>query len=286
MTKDRFEELGKSFVIRFAILYAMPVLFFTALLMARSLTAEDRKEGAVKAPPNPPPPSKYAPANDLLAQVDYYIKRDSQALASQEEFDGAAKSRLRKDANTLAVLGLALALHDDENRLKAHAGEFVHSAQLLAKAGDFESAVAAFDELKKALSGEGSPAEKHLAAWEKVADLSQLMKQVPTINAGLKRGVSTPARLEKSKHEAAGHAAVLAAIAQASISDTHEVKDPADLEKWYQCCAEMRDAAGQVNAAVHAGDHAKTTSAMLRLANSCDTCHQSFRRNHSQDRKK
>jgi cytochrome c556 len=56
------------------------------------------------------------------------------------------------------------------------------------------------------------------------------------------------------------------------------VKNSADLEKWYQYCAEMRDAAGLVNTAVRAGDHAKATSAMSRLANSCETCHQVFRK--------
>jgi hypothetical protein len=260
---------------RYGWIYASLVLFTLALFAVRSLTAADE---AKKAPPAAPPASQYAPAEDLMAQVKYYIKRSEEGLASKEDFDDAAKARLKKDANTMAVLGLALALHDSDNAIKAQAGELITAAQTLAAAEDFDAASGAFANLKKAAAGSGAPAANNPKQWEKVAALEPLMKQVPTINTALKRGVSTAARLEKLKDESAGHAATLAAIAQASMSDTHEVKNPADLDKWYQYCAEMRDAAGQVNAAVRALDHAKTTSAMLRLTNSCDTCHKVFRK--------
>jgi hypothetical protein len=264
---------------QFASAYCVPfltaIVIVTGLFALRNLTAADTE---AKGMPAPPAASKYAPAEDVVAQVDYYVKRITEVLASKEGFDDAAKARLKKDANTLAVLGLVLALHDEDSRLKASAGSFIQAAQSLAKAADYDAASAAFEEVKKSAAGSGSASKNNPQQWEKVASLGQLMKQVPTINTALKRGVGTPARLEKLKAESAGHAAALAAIAQASMTDTHEVKNPADLDKWYQYCAEMRDAAGQVNAAVRAGDHAKTTTAMSRLANSCETCHKVFRK--------
>jgi cytochrome c556 len=259
----------------YALAYASLLMCLCVIFAARSLTAADE---AKKAPPAAPPASQYAPAADLIAQVNYYIKRSDEGLASKEDFDDAAKARLKKDANTMAVLGLALALHDSDNAIKSQAGELIKAAQALAKAQDFDVASLAFADLKKAATGSGAAAPNNPKEWQKVASLGQLMKQVPTVNTALKRGVSSPARLEKLKDESAGHAATLAAIAQASMADTHEVKNPADLDKWYEYCAEMRDAAGQVNAAVRALDHAKTTSAMLRLTNSCDTCHKVFRK--------
>jgi cytochrome c556 len=70
----------------------------------------------------------------------------------------------------------------------------------------------------------------------------------------------------------------LAAIAQTVMADTHLIKNRGDDEKWYQYCAEMRDAAGAVNAAIHADDQPATTAAMLRLTKSCETCHAEFRK--------
>ena len=56
------------------------------------------------------------------------------------------------------------------------------------------------------------------------------------------------------------------------------VKNPADMQQWYQFCAEMRDAAGAVNPAIHAGDQPAATDAMTRLAKSCEICHAVFRK--------
>ena len=84
--------------------------------------------------------------------------------------------------------------------------------------------------------------------------------------------------MEKEAEKAAGYAAALAVIGQAAMADTHEVKNPADLEKWYQFCAEMRDAAGAVGNGVRAQDFAATTAAMKRLSQNCDDCHAVFRK--------
>jgi cytochrome c556 len=59
--------------------------------------------------------------------------------------------------------------------------------------------------------------------------------------------------------------------------DDEYAKTPAELEKWRQFCSEMRDSAGQVNAAIHAGDAAAVNTAMRRLQQSCDACHGAFR---------
>jgi cytochrome c556 len=66
-------------------------------------------------------------------------------------------------------------------------------------------------------------------------------------------------------------------IAQAATADTHEVKDPNEIPRWQELCGQMRDAAGEVNAAVRAGDRAAVDAAMKRLTQSCDDCHKTFR---------
>ncbi|HEY5316010.1 MAG TPA: cytochrome c [Pirellulales bacterium] len=71
-------------------------------------------------------------------------------------------------------------------------------------------------------------------------------------------------------------AAALAAIGQASVYDTHEVKDPQQLPDWYRLAGEMRDAAGQLNATIRAKDKPGATAALKRLDNSCKACHKIF----------
>lgn len=253
---------------------------FCALAVAGVLSATFTivSAGEPQKTPASPPASQFAPANDLTAQVDYYVKRVGETLKSKDQFDDTAKAKIKKDGNTLVVLAMALALHDQDNRVKPRAGDLVQAGKALAKATDFDAASTAFENIKAAATGAGTATTPAPKQWEKVASLGQIMKQATAVNAALKRGVGTPARLEKLKDESAGNAALMAVIAEASMYDTHEVKNPADLGKWYQYCAEMRDAAGQVNADVRAGDHAKTTAAMSRLANSCETCHKVFRK--------
>jgi hypothetical protein len=247
-------------------------LKFAALVLVGAVMAAGLL--TAKEPPAPPKISTFAPADDLMGQVEYYLGRLEEALADEADFDEARHARVKKEANTLIVLALNLGMHDQDNPLKDAAPAVVATAQVLAKAPDHASARAALEEVKKAVAGQGGPA--NALQWGRIASLGQLMKQVPVVHASLKRGI-TPTRFQQLANQSAGHAATLAAIAQASVADTHEVKDPADLDKWFAYCIDMRDAAGEVNAAIRAGDLDATVMAMTRLNKSCDTCHEVFR---------
>ncbi len=226
-------------------------------------------------PPEIPKISSFAPAKDLIQQVDFYIGRISESLADPADFDLAKQSRTLKDANTLAALALMLAVHDEQHPLKPGAAALLKSAQELSNAGEnAQQAGAALEGVKRARaategSGEG-------VKWEKAASLSALMKAVPLVHTGLKRGVE-PNRLARQAAQTAGQSAALAAIAQASLLDPEPAKTPADVERWVQLCIQMRDAAGEVNSAVHAQDQAQVATAMKRLTQSCDACHAKFR---------
>ncbi len=230
-------------------------------------------------PPMPPKVSSFAPAKDLASQIDFYVGRLDEALAKKDDFDGANQSRAVKDAHTLAVISLALGMHDEEHPLKEGAVPMLQAAQALATAAtaeDFDAAVKAFADYKAA---RGSPSTSGRSlTWQKVADLGALMKQVPVVNTNLKRGVTDERRFKKQLEESAGQSATLAAIAQAAMFDTSAVKDPVDLEQWQKYCAEMRDAAAAVNTAVRAGDQAQATAAFSRMAKNCDDCHGVFRK--------
>ncbi len=235
---------------------------------------------AANSRPNPPSVSSFAPAEDLLSEVNFYVNRIEEAIADKNEFDDAAMTRLRKDANTLAAIFLALGLHDDHaNRFHDRAPELVKTAGQIAKATDLAEARTALVLLNSAMAHSGASSDNGgKLTWDKnVASFEELMKQVPSINSALKRAV-TPERLKAMQHQSAAHSAALAAVAQTVMADTSCVKNPGDLQKWYDYCAEMRTAAGAVNAAIHAQDQEATTKAMARLATSCETCHRVFRK--------
>lgn len=217
--------------------------------------------------------SAYAPAADLTAQVEYYRGRLTESLANAADYDEAKQSRVHKDGSTLAVLALVLGNHDEANNLQGCAAGAVKAAETLAdSAGDYTKARQAFDDFSGAV---GSDKGQH-AAWGQVAEMAPLMKQVPVVNNALRRSLE-PARFKKQGAQVAQQAATLAAIAQAAQFDTSAVGDAADADKWRAFCIEMRDAAGALNQAAHAGDQPAASAAAKHLAQSCDKCHAKFR---------
>jgi cytochrome c556 len=222
----------------------------------------------------PPAPkvSTFAPAEDLANQVASYLKAFEQAVESEAEYNDS-KENIVKQANTLIIIALALGMHDQENQYKSGAAALMKAAQELADARDYASAKKGVEAVKTAAAGQGS-GESELR-WEKAAALDQLMKQVPVVNTKLKRLVQGTRFKSKAK-DTAGYAAVIATIAQGSVADIHEAKSPDQVQKWYEFCAQMRDSAGAVNAAIRAGDQPACDAAMAKLAQSCDECHKVF----------
>ena len=254
--------------------YLQPVLgaLCLGLVLIVSLTADAQA-------PAPPKISAFAPAADLIDQVDFFLGRVTESLSDPADFDGAKQSRTLKDAHTLTVLGQMLAAHDEAHPLKTSAPALIASARQLALAGDqIDKATPALAGLKTARAANSNDATPSADAikWEKAAALPVLMKQVPLVYNGLKRGTDGK-RLATQARQSAGQAATLAAIAQASALDTSYAKTPEQEAAWIALCIEMRDAAGDVNSAVHAQDAARVTTGMKRLMQSCETCHEQFR---------
>ena len=230
-------------------------------------------------PPAAPKVSTFAPMDDLVGQIKYFKERAEKGVASKDDFDDGAQNKLKKDANTLAVLSLTLALHDGDHPLKAKAAGILAAAQKVAgsaKTLDHAASKSAVEELAKVWAGDAK--SDHKLTWnDKVGDFPALMKAVPLINTGLKKGVA------KMDQAAAGNAATLAVIAQATMADTSAVKNPADTQKWYAFSAEMRDAAAAVNQGLHAKEKDKVEAGMKRPSKSCETCHEVFRKDAAGD---
>ncbi|MBN1590515.1 MAG: cytochrome c [Pirellulales bacterium] len=227
---------------------------------------------AAEAPPKAPPTSQFAPAEDLATQVDYYLKRLDQAVATEEDYKDFVE-RIGKDSNTLIVIALTLGLHDTDNAYKAAAPAMIEASRQLAATKDYAAAKAGVEAVKKAVGSKTG--DSSTLKWEKKADLKQLMLAVPGINTQLKRN----AKLRRPKRDgpkAAGRAAAIGAIGQASLYHSADTTKPELADQWYKYCEEMRDAAAEVNAAAHKGDKKAARAAIQKLTESCDHCHDVF----------
>ncbi len=246
--------------------FSLLVLAFIAVSVVSSGTA-----GA--DPPKSPAVSTFAPASDLADQVKGYMKNLQAAVKSKDEYE-FSKKKIAKISNTLIVMALALGLSDKDNAYKASAAGMVKAAQQLAAAKDYNAAKAGVDAMKAAIADKAGSADK--LKWEKAASLHELMEAVPTLNTKLKGALKKEKRFKKKAKKAAGYAAVIAVIAQGSMSNAADTDAPGETEKWYKFCAEMRDASAEVNVACAKKDYTAAKKALKKLGESCHTCHDVF----------
>lgn len=247
----------------------LPIRCALSLLMTLPWIVVD---AAQAEPPAPPKISTFAPADELAGQLQTYLQEMQADLEKPADYT-ATGSKITKDANTVVILALHLGLHDEANDFKAKAPGIIAAAQVLAKATEYEAAKAAYATLKKA--AEGSGGESGELTWKRIASLGQLMKQVNIINAKLRRS-TRGSRLKSTAEESTRLATVLAAIGQASIYDTHEVKDQSKLGEWYELAAGMRESAAALNRAIKTGDEKMTADAIKNLDQNCTKCHTAF----------
>jgi hypothetical protein len=245
--------------------WAKALSLLTVLVMG-SLLVADAPDSTIK-------PSSYAPAKDLIGPLEGYVKSLEEDLSDADNYGRDQKNRVAKDAGTVAVLALVLGKHDEPHPLKAAAPALVAAAGRLSEhAENYDQAVPDLAALKQALASQDGGE----LSWKPVADIRQLMRQVPVVNNNLRRGV-TGRRFDRTLDQSAGYAATLAAIAQASRYDTNYCQDEAGAKKWAQICDEMRDAAAAVHQAVRKSDQDMARKGLDRLVATCDACHAEFR---------
>jgi hypothetical protein len=219
-------------------------------------------------------PSNYAPAKDLVAQVDDFMNRIEKDLASEAEYGEDQQDRVVKNGNTLAVIALVLSNHDDEVSLRAPGAKVIDTSLRLAEsASDYSKAKSAFGELQAVLKSNG---DKVPMKWKSVGDIGELMLQVPILNTSLRRAV-LGRRFESTRDKSAALTATLAAVAQISIYDDTYCSDDDEQKEWVELFILMRDAAGQCNLAVREGDQDKAKHWLKEMTRACDDCHDKFR---------
>jgi hypothetical protein len=223
--------------------------------------------------PEPPRVSTFASTEDLIGQLREYVSELEESVESKNDYLDA-KEKLAKDADTVLLIALALGLHDEDNKFKQAAPGLVKTAAKVAKATDFEAAKAAVQAVKEAGGSKGDPSQ---LSWQDAhaTSLPALMKQVPLINTKMKRwlrGSYFKSRADRTT----GMSAVLATIAQGSMVLADKTDKPGEAEKWHVFCAQMRDSAARLNAAIRSQDQETARQELKHLTQSCDDCHAIF----------
>jgi hypothetical protein len=231
--------------------------------------AAEKSEAAAKTPPAPKV-STFAPADDLVRQVDLYIESLKEIVSSEENYKDD-KDKFARQSNTLVVVALALGLHDEDNKYKAAAGALMKAAQAVAAAKDYTAARKSVAVLAAATTAKIDAPLR----WEKVAALPELMNQVPAVHTKLKL-LTQGANFKKRAKDAAGHVAVIAVIAQGTLSDASAAKNAEQVRQWQKFSAAMRDGAATVGAAIRNADQKALAPAMQKLNQSCEDCHTVF----------
>lgn len=244
---------------------AVAALLAASIVTATAFTAD---------PPQPAKPSTYAPAKDLIEQVSFFLGRIETDLEDKDAYEKEVQERVEKDANTVAVLAAVLGMHDEQHDKRAGASALAVAAkQIASSAKDHAKASEALKNAQAAMevtSGGGK------IGLEGVADLAQLMKQVPIVNNSVRSGV-TGSRFARLKEKTAQSASTLAAIAEVSAYDESYTSDDDEKALWMKICFEMRDASAAVATATRAGDQETAKKELDRLVKTCDDCHHKFR---------
>ena len=264
---------NRLFVVLPAMGIAIAWIFIFGCANVSAAQLEKKEAADAPALPNAPKISSFAPANDLIKQLKIYITDIDNTLQDEQEYKDS-EGKIGRCAGTLTVIALCLGKHDEDNEYKARAAALIKASQELAATTDYQSAKKAFEGVKAA--AEGKVQAQSELKWEKVAALPDLMKQVPNINSKLKQNIKGTKFKTKAK-DTAGYTAAIAAIAQGTMADASNAKNPQEIKQWYEFSIQMRDAAGEANAAIHAGNEPVAKEAIMKkLAKSCEDCHAVF----------
>jgi cytochrome c556 len=224
--------------------------------------------------------SKLPPVEDLEAQLEEYVEEledDLDDLQGIPDFEAGVES-LYMDANTLALIALAIGKAEADSKYKKATPEIIEAAQKAAKAEDLDAAKEAVEAVKAALETSGNP---DALEWVKVASLKEVMEHVPAINTGMKRYMKSDRYLSRGIDKIKGGTAVIAAISQGTIPNADETIKPDAVDKWVEYSIISRDAALKVNELAHKYENDEVDfdtidAAYAEMEETCHTCHEVF----------
>jgi cytochrome c556 len=218
--------------------------------------------------------SEVAPAADLVAEAEAKIKLLEESLADNSKYVETNKTTLPRDAGTLAILAQGIAESEQDSALKKSAPDLRDGAIAVWSAKSYEEARKGLEAVKAAQGGKTSGAKlEH--DWNKLSKLGALMKEVNHRNGKLRRATRGSGKSDAS--ESARDSSVMAVLALAAHDDTHEVKNPADIQKWKDFSKEFQVQMTATATAFRKNDKDGAAAAYKKANTACTDCHKVFR---------
>ena len=206
------------------------------------------------------------------------LDRDLEDLSLGGDFQDAA-GNLKRDANVLVLLAMAIGQSGEPGSLKPAAALLVRDGKAILAAADSDAASAAV----KAMQSDLNASSADPVVWENAVQLSPLMaKVVPSLTTEIKRLSKNEKTLLRAGNidKVAGDAAALAVVAAGSRLSVSETAAPGQEALWQEYCAGFCAASLKVNQAARAmaggGAFADYAAALKELEATCSVCHEKF----------
>jgi hypothetical protein len=216
--------------------------------------------------------SEVAPVEDLATEVKAKLVLVDGYLKDDQTFSDSKEKLIPQSAGVLAVLGQAIAEHEEKSKVQVSGADLRDAAHKIVNSKSRNEAIAALEQAKEAAAGKqtGAAVEHE---WNKLINLHSLMEEVNLRNSSIRRVL----RRSRDPQTDSLHATTLAVLALVIEADTHEVKNPADLSEWRKHAKDVQSHMTAVSAAIKQKDSKTGNARFLQANKSCVQCHTHFR---------
>lgn len=215
----------------------------------------------------------------LAAEAEAQSAKLGELLATKENYEALAADVLKRRqvpqvGGIVAIVAQTLAEHPQKEKTKINPTALRAAGLAVQKAGSYEEAQLAHEQVKAALAGMGEAGEiEH--DWTKLTDLYNMMEEVNLRSAQLGRSLRRPRDIEETIRDAT----LLALLAVVMEHDTHTVVDESKIPQWKKYSVTYRDSMIKVADSLRAEDPAAARAAYFAGVRACDFCHEDFRQN-------
>ncbi len=194
-----------------------------------------------------------------------------------------AETRFEHAAYTLALYAEAVAQANGSIAWSAQARAVRDLAIKLAKTKNYNQARDLLERIKNVVSGTApagaAPAE---LAWEEVAPLVQVMKEVNLVNRSLRRYVRRERYFKRYRDRLDKAAVAMTVLAYIASHDNSAAKEPPKpienaVQRYDQYSAQFVELSKLALDAVRKGSYDEAKAAVTKLQDVCAKCHEDFR---------
>ena len=216
--------------------------------------------------------NEIAPVNEITLEIEAQRERIEKLLESEESFQEQQETQMRQAFGLLAVLGQALAEHEQQDESPIN-GAALRDAALGYKADtSYEQAQEMLKSVVSVLEGNVTGEHQTAYPWNKLIRMHPMMEEINTRQSSILRVLRRP----RGNPQESMHATTWVLLGLAMKADTHEVKDPNDLPQWNAWSDEFHQGAVKLGDAIRKKDAKAARPFFDQAVGTCDECHGMF----------